>query len=514
MQKNSTTNKKRSKKPAKDAIIDLANKLAKPIRSFDGRNYISLKGKEHIALPLSGSNSQAIHEICNQYYVQNNRWIGREGINNLVGYLNTRCSLSTPIEVNLRAGTSDGAIFLDYGDAQGHVLKVDAEGVHFSDKSSVVFTRSMVTGQFPKLVDEAADLRELLRFVRVEEQALPALVGTIIGMWFSNIPQPIVLLHGAAGSGKTTSLRFILDLADPSTKMPGGSLTEKVRDLKSLSVLRRVLVFDNASYVNAETSDNLARIATGGELSMCSLYENDLPHLTVVMRPIVINGIMNGFTRSDLASRAISFELSAIPEEERSAFTEIESEWEEVKPRIFRALLELTSRLLKNESPYWQMVKTRHRNIDLMRIIAFVSSELQIDGLTYVDYSIDSLSHVVLDSSVVSEALRATIDCARNENQGCRHSAFAFMNGEPTDNKFLNNQLSMAEIRDLLEEHLPIDQRKHLPETAKQLGEALKRIEADLINIYGITMEKKKTNKRMEYIFRQKESHDSVSVAD
>lgn len=114
-------------------------------------------------------------------------------------------------------------------------------------------------------------------------------------------------------------------------------------------------------------------------------------------------------------------------------------------------------------------------------------------GLTYVDYSIDSLSNVVLDSSVVSEALRATIDCARNENQGCRHSAFAFMHGEPTENKFLNSQLSMAEIRDLLEEHLPIDQRKHLPETAKQLGEALKRIEADLINIYGITMEKKKT---------------------
>lgn len=84
------------------------------------------------------------------------------------------------------------------------------------------------------------------------------------------------------------------------------------------------------------------------------------------------------------------------------------------------------------------MIKTRHRNIDLMRIIAFVSSELQIDGLTYVDYSIDSLSHVVLDSSVVSEALRATIECARNENQGCQHSAHSFMNGEATENKFLN----------------------------------------------------------------------------
>ena len=174
----------------------------------------------------------------------------------------------------------------------------------------------------------------------------------------------------------------------------------------------------------------------------------------------------------------------------------------------------MTSRLLKNESPYWQMVKTRHRNIDLMRIIAFVSSELQLDGLTYVDDSIDSLSHVVLDSSVVSEALRSTIECARNENQGCQHSAYSVMHGEATDNKFLNTQLSMAEIRDLLEEHLPFDQRKHLPETAKQLGEALKRIESDLINIYGITMEKKKTKKRMEYIFRQKELHDSVSVAN
>jgi hypothetical protein len=48
----------------------------------------------------------------------------------------------------------------------------------------------------------------------------------------------------------------------------------------------------------------------------------------------------------------------------------------------------------------------------------------------------------------------ATIDCACNEDQGCRHSDSAFMHGEPTDNKLLNNQLSMTEIRDLLEEHL------------------------------------------------------------
>jgi len=514
MQKGNTQKTLRKKKPAKDAIIDLANQIATPIRSTDGRNYVVMKDKKHLALPLSGGNSQAIHEICYQYYVRNNKWVGRDGINNLASYLTTRCSISEPVEVNLRSGFSDGAIHLDYGDKECHVLKVDSEKIELTRESSVIFTRSMVTGRFPELVDEASDLRELLKYVRVEEQALPALVGTIIGMWFSNIPQPIVLLHGSAGAGKTTSLRFILDLVDPSTKMPGGSLTEKVRDLKSLAVLRRVLVFDNASYVNAETSDNLARIATGGELSMCSLYENDLPHLTVIMRPILINGIMNGFTRSDLASRAISFELNAIPEEERSAFSELEREWDEAKPKIFRALLEITSRLLRNESPFWQMVTTRHRNIDLMRIIAFVSSELQIDGLTYVDNSIDSLSHVVLDSSLVSEALRATIECARGDIGECRHSDSYIVNGVKRDSQFFDSYLDLSEIRQHLEDHTPFDQRKNLPDTAKQLGEALKRVESDLINIYGVTMEKKKTNKRMKYVFSQKESYDSVSMAN
>jgi Tfp pilus assembly pilus retraction ATPase PilT len=101
-----------------------------------------------------------------------------------------------------------------------------------------------VTAPLPTPVRDGSGLVELLKYVRVEQDGLPALIATLINTMMTHLPQPLVLIQGPAAAGKTTSLRFLLDLIDPSTKMPGGSLTSNERDVRALSRVRRCLVFD------------------------------------------------------------------------------------------------------------------------------------------------------------------------------------------------------------------------------------------------------------------------------
>lgn len=490
-------------------LIELAIDIATPLRGTDGRNYIVLKNQPHVAIPHSGNSSQAVLTICNQYHVQNNDWVGTSGMNHLASYLSAQCGLSQPVEVHMRAGFSNGNIYLDYGNLEHEVLAVTPLGVQLTNECPIYFTRGAVISQFPELTEATAELRELRKFIRVEEDALPALIGCIIGMWMSNIPQPIVFLHGSAGAGKTTSLRFILDLVDPTTKMPGGALTENVRDLKSLAALRRVLVFDNTSHVKGEASDHLARIATGGEMTLRSLYENDQPHITMLMRPILINGIMDGFTRGDLASRAISFELTAIPKDEKAAFSDLESQWEIYKPRFFASILKVATELLGSDPAQYQKIESNHRNIDLMRVISFVSQQIGIDGVAYVEESIKSLSRVVLAGNVITDALRATIECAINNPDYCEHQ-FNGLGNMGVNRNFFGEFYDLRRLKNILEDHIPIEDRKALPQTPKQLGEALKRVESEINLLFGVQFNKKSTNKGVRYSFEMADSYDRI----
>jgi hypothetical protein len=215
---------------------------------------------------------------------------------------------------------------------------------------------------------------------------------------------------------------------------------------------------------------------------------------------------MDGFTRGDLASRAISFELESIPKEEKEAFSELELEWDILKSQFFSALLEIASSMLANNSLRFQQVDSNHRNIDLMRVIAFVSEKLGIDGIGYVEESIKTLSRVVLAGNVITEALRATIECAISSPDNCKHSSF----DTAESNEFFDKYYDLKKLKSILENHIPFEDHKALPQTPKQLGESLKRVESEIQIVFGVNLNKKNTNKGVRYSFTLKEANERV----
>jgi hypothetical protein len=491
-------------------LIQLAINNSRPVKGLDGRFYIVMNNRPHIAMSLGNSNSDAVLEICNLYFLQNGTWAGSKATSLLSSFLTAQCRNAEPEEVNLRAGKHGEDIYLDTGDGEYRVIHIHRKGYEVLSSSPILFTRSHISRSLPEVQPSGLPLKELIRFVRIREEALPVLIACMITSWMTKVPQPIIFLGGSARSGKTTSLRFILDCIDPSTEYPGTSLTKDTKELKAQASLRRNFVFDNSSHVDADVSDLLARITTGGELISRAHYTNDEAHVTQLMRMVVINGIMDGFTRGDLASRSVSFELQPIGENELTGLSNLLKEWQEFQPYIFTSLLEMTSHVLHELATPREQVRSPHRNMDLVQVISIVSQKLGINGMSYLDDSIKTLSSVVMSSSVFSDSLRKTIDCAIGGLGNCSTCGVFSREFSGGSRSLLEGSFTPDDLKSIIQNHTDFEQRKDLPLTSKAIGEALKRTEAELQTLFGVELHKKKTNVGVLYSFQKVESDVSA----
>src|SRR5689334_19407197 len=92
---------------------------------------------------------------------------------------------------------------------------------------------------------------------------------------------------------------------------------KEARDLMIACTNSWVLALDNLSGLPIWLSDSLCRLATGGGFATRSLYTDDEETHFDAMRPIILNGIDDIATRSDLLDRSVILRLPAIPDERR-----------------------------------------------------------------------------------------------------------------------------------------------------------------------------------------------------
>ena len=249
-------------------------------------------------------------------------------------------------------------------------------------------------------------------------------------------------------------------------------------------------MFDKASFVAGKTSDLLARVLTGGELVSRSLYTNDSAHITTLKRPVWLNGIMSGFSRSDLASRAVKVELQAIPEAVRVPASDLQQDWELARAALTHALLDLLVTVLQRRSDYGPTEST-HRNGDLIRVVKVLDDERRTSGLAALNRGIEDLRATVIDSSSLATAINSTVECVRAEgDNSCCHKDWREIEGQwvPWDR-----------IRCAVTGHLNEAQERKFPEGPKAFGEALMRVAGDIDAIIGVSIEKKRFGEGMRY---------------
>lgn len=167
-----------------------------------------------------------------------------------------------------------------------------------------------------KPAQSGGDLRRILQYVRIKKEDHEILfLVWLVSAFVPEIPHPILVLFGEKGASKSTIMRFIRLLIDPSKI---GLMTLPAADELVQQLAHHYFAgYDNVNYVSQSVSDILCRGVTGAGASKRRLYTDDEDVIYQFRRIIGLNGINNVVEAPDLLDRSILIDLQRIPKEER-----------------------------------------------------------------------------------------------------------------------------------------------------------------------------------------------------
>jgi hypothetical protein len=253
------------------------------------------------------------------------------------------------LPVAVRVAEQDGAIYLDLADSDWRAVEVTAAGWRTIENPPVRFCRRRGMLALPAPVP-GGKVDELRRLVNVpDDDDWRLLVAWLVTALRPGRPFPVLVVNGEQGSAKSTLCRMARRLIDPN-ESPLRRPPRDDRDLMIAASNAWVIAFDNLSRLPADLSDALCSLATGGGFATRELFTNADEMIFSSMRPVMVNGIEELATRSDLLDRSIILTLPVIPEEDRQEEDFIWQQFYEVQPRILGALLDAVSAALANKS--------------------------------------------------------------------------------------------------------------------------------------------------------------------
>lgn len=238
---------------------------------------------------------------------------------------------------------------IDLGNPRWDRFIVTRDGWKLDSDCRDAFIRSpgMMPLPFPKKTSNGLEL--FRKFVNVSDQELPLIVGWMIGALCPFRPYPLLAIHGEQGSSKSTTSRVCRRLVDPS-KADLRSSPRNEQDLILSCFNSWVIALENLSFIPGWLSDALCRIATGGGFATRQLYTNNEESIIEVQRPILINGIEELASRSDLIDRSIFLTLPRISEQQRKPEADFWLDFNQAKGAIFGWLLDCVAAAIRNLS--------------------------------------------------------------------------------------------------------------------------------------------------------------------
>jgi hypothetical protein len=176
-----------------------------------------------------------------------------------------------------------------------------------------------------------------------------------------------------------------------------------------------IVGLDNLSVVPDWLSDALCRLSTGGGFGTRTLYENDDETIFNAKRPIILNGIGDIASRSDLLDRALLVKLEAIPKNKRKTEREFWVEFEKEKTSIFSALVSAVSIALGQIENVMLLELPRMADFALWATAAEQAIGLnQNDFLNAYTQNREDAHSIVLEDSILAEVLQEF--CASKAN--------------------------------------------------------------------------------------------------
>ena len=199
--------------------------------------------------------------------------------------------------------------------------------------------------QKEQLAPEKGGSLELLhKYVNIEDECDWLMFQVFaVSCFIPGFPKPLLVQNGSQGSGKSTPLRMLKSLIDPSS-LKSIPIPKTVSDLARIADHHSILFFDNLSKMPTDVSDSLCKLSTGDGFTKRRLYTDDDDVVYELQRPIMLNGINQIITQADLLDRSIPIELQRIPEEKRLTEEELWQSFNKDKPLILGAIFDIISK--------------------------------------------------------------------------------------------------------------------------------------------------------------------------
>lgn len=374
------------------------------IHTPDSIPYAVIKRDGHTETwPLA---SRAIRDyLARRYYEETGSAPHSQTIQNALNVLRGHALFAGREEpVYTRLAGYDGKIYLDLCNSVWSVVEITAKGWQVIPLPPVHFVRSRGMAALPA-PQEGGDASELRGFLNATSDDWPLLLAWLIGAFMPNGPYPVLVLTGEQGSAKSTAARILRSLVDPST-VPLRSLPREERDLAITASNSWVIAFDNVSYLPSWLSDAISRLATGGGFATRELYANAEEVLFTATRPVMLNGIGDIVTRSDLLDRAIIIVLPTIPNDKRRTEVDLWKEFEMVSPMFLASFLDAISLALRNVASV--RLDDMPRMADFAKWVIAAIPALGVDPSDFLDAyrgNIQDINLLALESAPVAREI-------------------------------------------------------------------------------------------------------------
>ncbi len=353
-------------------LIEVARPVVELFNTPQGQAYASIRsgeGRRNYAC-----DSAAFRDFLNHKHFQLTGTAPQPGaVQQAIQHFSAVARFDGPTEpVFLRVGSSGNRSFLDLANQSWEAVEISENHWRVVDCPPVRFRR--VPGMLPLPTPlRGGDINRLRQFLNLQTDDNWLLyLSAQLAAIFPTGPYPILGIHGEAGSAKTTMARVFRKMVDPVHSLLR-SMPKDIRDLMLMADNSWALCFDNLSFLPAWFSDCLCRISTGGGFSTRTLYTDDEEKIFDGQRPIVLNGIEELATRTDLLDRSVLLDLPVIknfrPERE------FWHKFEAAHPTLLGALLDVAVRVMRVLPRIVPDEETRMA--DFARIGAAVASVLE-----------------------------------------------------------------------------------------------------------------------------------------
>jgi hypothetical protein len=334
--------------------LSQADKLVKLVEKNDVELFHTTTGTAYARITIEGHaeihrcRSQGFKQwLSRQLYLTEEKTPNSDALNSAIIAIEGKAIFDgKEYELHNRLAFHQGAIWYDLSDEVWRAVKISPEGWEVVNHPPILFCRYQ--HQRPQVEPIRGEgIRRLLDFVYLRHDSQKVLFKVYtVSCFIPDIPHHIVHPYGDQGAAKTTIMRLVSSLVDPSAE----EMLMFPRDSNELAQKlyhHWVCFFDNVSSLPDWVSDMLSRAVTGIGFSKRELYTDEGDIIFQIKRVIGLNGINIVATQPDLLDRCILLELERIPDDKRKEEKQLLAEFEQAKPTILGGIFDVLSKAMQ-----------------------------------------------------------------------------------------------------------------------------------------------------------------------